>query len=153
MGARYEMIQLANGSELAAKELREARDLLEVRARAAEDEVAVLKVQLEGVYARLEASEETIVGSDARFAQLQSELRVCEVAHATREKELQGKFERELMVLQAKFDKTKRELLDTMSQNLNLDGRLKKAQEKITRMANISSHGGNGTSAPVSSSG
>lgn len=153
MGARYEMIQLANRSEQAAKELREARDLLEIRARAAEDEVAVLKVQLEGVYVRLEVSEETLVSSSNRFAQLQSEFRACEEAYATRENELQVKFERELMVLQAKFDKTKRELLDIMSQNLNLDDRLKKAQEKITRMANISSHGANSGTAPASSSG
>lgn len=153
MGARYEMIQLANRNEQAAKELREARDLLEIRARVAEDEVAVLKVQLEGVYARLEISEETLVSSSNCLTQLQSELRACEEAHATREKELQVKFERELMVLQAKFDKTKRELLDTMSQNLNLDGRLKKAQEKITRMANISNHGTSGGTAPASSSG
>lgn len=148
MGARYEMIQLANRNEQAANELCDLRDALEARARAAEDEVAVLKAQLEGVYSRLEVSEETLVDGNLRFTNLQDELKTCIEAHNTREKELQVKFERELMVLQAKFDKTKREMLDTMSQNLNLDGRLKKAQEKITRMANNNTN----SHAPVSTS-
>lgn len=153
MAARFEMIQLANRSEASAKELRSERDRLEIRTQSAEDEAAVLKNQLESVYARLEGSEDAGARSSARVLQLQDELStVVEAAH-TRECELQVEHEREQVLLQAKFDKTKRELLDTMSQNLNLDGRLKKAQEKIARMANISGGGGAGAAPSSSSSG
>lgn len=146
MAARYEMIQLANRHEATAAALRTERDRLDARTKDAEDEAAVLKAQLDSVYARLEAAEDGRASASARIVQLQSELVACIEAAQTRERELQVKAERELLALQSKFDKTKRELLDAMSQNLNLDGRLKKAQEKIARMANI---GSSSTSTPA----
>lgn len=135
------MIQHANRNEKLANELREAKSGFEARANTAENEVSVLKVQLEAVYARLETAEDALARSSDAITQLQNEMQVSIEAGRTREQEMQVENEREMMVLQAKFDKTKRELLDTMSQNLNLDGRLRKAQEKITRMANIGAAG------------
>uniref|UniRef100_K3WIE4 Uncharacterized protein n=1 Tax=Globisporangium ultimum (strain ATCC 200006 / CBS 805.95 / DAOM BR144) TaxID=431595 RepID=K3WIE4_GLOUD len=137
MAARYEMIQHANRNESLANERKSENTALTARVKSAEDEVSVLKVQLDGVYARLETAEDIQMRFSETITQLHNEMRVTLEAARTQEQEMRVKYEREAMVLQAKFDKTKRELLDAMSQNLNLDGRLRKAHEKITRMANI----------------
>lgn len=141
MGARFEMIQLANRSDAAATELRKECERLRTCVQSAEDEVTRLQTQLKSLDARLEAAQDAGAQARDRNTQLQDELAAIVEAAQARECELQAAREHDVLVLQTKFEKAKRELLDTMAQNLNLDGRLKKAQEKIARMASTGAGG------------
>lgn len=61
--------------------------------------------------------------------QLQDEVRSSAEAAAAKEAELLAAFEKQQTALQQKLDKTKRELMESMSEMLNLDSRLRRAQE------------------------
>lgn len=134
MAARHEMIQAANYHEKQAKAIQEERDRYLHRANLAEDEGSVLKMQLESAYGRLEATNAALDEAKATIASVQDQMTVCMKANHVKQAEMQQKFEKDIALVQARFDKVKRELMDAMSQNLNLDSRLRKAQEKLNRM-------------------
>ncbi|GMF12270.1 unnamed protein product [Phytophthora lilii] len=138
MAARYEMVQLANRQEQLAKEACEQRNILESRAEA---ELATQKHQLEDAIERLDATDAALSNAKASIAQLQGELRATAQAAAAKETELLAAFEKQQAALQQKLDKTKRELMESMSEMLNLDSRLRKAQEKLTKQATEGSTG------------
>jgi chromosome segregation ATPase len=135
MAARHEMAQHATCQERLVASVRAQFDALETRAQAAEDEVAVLKLQLDAAYARVATTGSEIQDAGEREQRLRDELRVAVQAAQARELEMQNAFDRQQTALQQRLDKTKRELMETMSTNLNLDSRLRKAQEKLARAA------------------
>lgn len=134
MAARHEMIQAANYHEKQAKLTQEERDRYLQRANLAEDEGSILKMQLDSAYSRLEATDIALQEANATIATIQDQMTVCIKANHVKEAELHQTFEKDQAALQARFDKVKRELMDAMAQNLNLDSRLRKAQEKLNRM-------------------
>ncbi|RLN72227.1 hypothetical protein BBJ28_00000546 [Nothophytophthora sp. Chile5] len=133
MAARYEMVQHATRQEEIAKEASEQRTRYEVRALHAEEEVAAHKQQLEDAYTRLEATNAALVSAKESIRQLQGDVRVGAQAAAAKESELLAAFEKQQTALQQKLDKAKRELMEAVSETLNLDSRLRKAQEKLTK--------------------
>ncbi|KAL4155254.1 hypothetical protein KRP22_009167 [Phytophthora ramorum] len=135
MAARYEMVQHANRQEQLAKEACEQRTLSESRALQAEAELATRKQQLEDAFERLQATDSTLTSAKGSIVQLQGEVRATSQAAAAKEAELLAAFEKQQAVLQQKLDKTKRELMESMSEMLHLDSRLRKAQEKLTKQA------------------
>ncbi|KAL3674204.1 hypothetical protein V7S43_000164 [Phytophthora oleae] len=135
MAARYEMVQLANRQEKLATEACAQRGSLESRAQQAEAELATNKQQLEEAFERLEATNATLSSAKESIVQLQGEVRATAKAAAAKEVELLAAFEKQQAALQQKLDKTKRELMESMSAMLNLDSRLRKAQEKLTKQA------------------
>ncbi|KAL4128269.1 hypothetical protein PRIC2_007261 [Phytophthora ramorum] len=135
MAARYEMVQHANRQEQLAKEACEQRTLSESRALQAEAELATRKQQLEDAFERLQATDSTLTSAKGSIVQLQGEVRATSQAAAAKEAELLAAFEKQQAVLQQKLDKTKRELMKSMSEMLHLDSRLRKAQEKLTKQA------------------
>lgn len=135
MAARHEMARHATHHEQFADSVRAQFDALEARAQLAEDEVAVLKQQLDAAYARVATTGAELQDAGAREQRLRDELRVAVQAAQARELEMQNAFDRQQTALQQRLDKTKRELMEVMSTNLNLDSRLRKAQEKLARAA------------------
>lgn len=133
MAARHEMAQHATRQKQLAAAARAQVDALEARAQAAEDEVAVLKQQLDAAYARVATAGAEIQDAGEREQRLRDELRVALQAAQARELEMQSASDRQQAALQQRLDKTKRELMETMSTNLSLDSRLRKAQEKLAR--------------------
>lgn len=141
MAARYEMVQLANRQEQSAKEACERRNHMESRAHQAEAELATHKQQLEDAFERLEATNAALSNAKVSIVQLQGEVRATAQAAAAKEAELFAAFEKQQAALQIKLDKTKRELMESMGQMLNLDSRLRKAQEKLTKQATDTTSG------------
>ncbi|GMF17575.1 unnamed protein product [Phytophthora fragariaefolia] len=141
MAARHEMVQHANRQEQLAKEACEQRNHLESRANQAEAELTVHKQQLQDAFERLEATNATLSNAKISIVQLQGEVRATAKAAAAKEAELLAAFERQQSALQQRLDKTKRELMESMSEMLNLDSRLRKAQEKLNKQAGDSSSG------------
>lgn len=134
MAARHEMIQTANYHEQRAEVIQTERDRHLQRANMAEDEGSVLKMQLESAYSRLETADAALEEAKATILTVQDQMSVCMKASHVKQAEMQQKFEKDQAILQARFDKVKHELMDAMAQNLNLDSRLRKAQEKLNRM-------------------
>ncbi|KAG7387393.1 hypothetical protein PHYPSEUDO_014156 [Phytophthora pseudosyringae] len=141
MAARYEMVQLANRQEKLAKEACEQRDVLEARANEAEAELGTNKQQMEEAFERLEATNATLSSAKASILQLQGEVRATAQAAAAKETELLAAFEKQQAALQQKLDKTKRELMESVSEMLHLDSRLRRAQEKLTKQTTDATSG------------
>ncbi|GLE03757.1 hypothetical protein PINS_up012659 [Pythium insidiosum] len=135
MAARHEMARRATSAEERMKVLEAERNVAQHRSTELADEVSVLRLQLDGAYSRLEATDQALRTAKLSIEQLHQELEVCVAAADAKQAELKVQYEKELTTLQQRFDKTKRELMETMSQNLSLDGRLRKAQEKLTRLS------------------
>ncbi|KAJ0405668.1 hypothetical protein ATCC90586_004471 [Pythium insidiosum] len=135
MAARHEMARRATAAEERMRVLDAERNVAQHRATELADEVSVLRLQLDGAYSRLEATDQALRTAKLSIEQLHGEIEVCVAAADAKQAELKVQFEKELSTLQQRYDKTKRELMETMSQNLSLDGRLRKAQEKLTRLS------------------
>ncbi|KAG7396211.1 hypothetical protein PHYBOEH_002591 [Phytophthora boehmeriae] len=133
MAARYEMVQLANRQEAIAKAAEEELHRQEVRSLQAEAKVTELKQQLENTSARLEATDSALLSAKESIVQLQEDVQASFRAAAAKEAELVVAFEKQQAAMQDKLDKTKRELLEAVSEMLSLDGRLRKAQEKLAQ--------------------
>ncbi|KAG6580320.1 uncharacterized protein IUM83_15082 [Phytophthora cinnamomi] len=131
MAARYEMVQHANRQEKLAAEACEQRNQLESRAHQAEAEAATLKLQLQDAFERFEDTNTTLSNAKTSIVQLQNEVRATADAATAKEAELLAAFEKQQAAMQQKLDKTKRELMESMSEVLNLDNRLRRAQEKL----------------------
>ncbi|KAE9017471.1 hypothetical protein PF010_g7058 [Phytophthora fragariae] len=135
MAARYEMVQHANRQEKLAKEACEQRNQLESRAHQAEAELATHMQQLQDTIERFEATNSMLSNAKISIVQLQGEVRATTEAAATKESELLAAFEKQQAALQQKLDKTKHELMESMSEMLNLDSRLRRTQEKLAKQA------------------
>ncbi|KAG6585039.1 uncharacterized protein IUM83_08343 [Phytophthora cinnamomi] len=135
MAARYEMVQHANRQEKLAAEACEQRNQLESRVHQAEAEAATLKLQLQDAFERFEDTNTTLSNAKTSIVQLQNEVRATADAAAAKEAELLAAFEKQQAAMQQKLDKTKRELMESMSEVLNLDNRLRRAQEKLAKQA------------------
>ncbi|KAJ8519121.1 hypothetical protein ON010_g18112 [Phytophthora cinnamomi] len=135
MAARYEMVQHANRQEKLAAEACEQRNQLESRVHQAEAEAATLKLQLQDAFERFEDTNTTLSNAKTSIVQLQNEVRATADAATAKEAELLAAFEKQQAAMQQKLDKTKRELMESMSEVLNLDNRLRRAQEKLAKQA------------------
>ncbi|KAE9339053.1 hypothetical protein PR003_g11211 [Phytophthora rubi] len=135
MAARYETVQHANRQEKLAKEACEQRNQLESRAHQAEAELATHMQQLQDTIERFEATNSMLSNAKISIVQLQGEVRATAEAAATKESELLAAFEKQQAALQQKLDKTKHELMESMSEMLNLDSRLRRTQEKLAKQA------------------
>ncbi|TMW56253.1 hypothetical protein Poli38472_008901 [Pythium oligandrum] len=136
MAARLEMCELAKRCEQNMLVMEKEKNIAVEKAKQLEDELAVTRLQLESAYSRLEATDNALRAAKTTIERMQHEMDVCLSAAQTKQDELKAYYDKEMSMLQQRFDKTKRELLDTMSQNLSLDGRLRKAQEKLNRLVN-----------------
>jgi hypothetical protein len=136
MSARHAMCAETKQSENRRKDLEKEKREAELRAKESTEELNVATVQLQCAYSRLGASDDALACAKATIERLQQEMEVCLQAGRVKEAELKTVYEAQMQTLQQRFDKTKRELMDAMSQNLALDGRLRKAQEKLNKIVN-----------------
>lgn len=134
MSARHEMCALAKHCESQMKTLEKAKLSAEHRARENAEELTVSRYQLENAYSRFEATDQALQAAKATIERQQNEMEVCIQAAQAKEVEMKAYYEKETLQLQQRADKAKRELMDAMSQNLSLDGRLRKAQEKLKKL-------------------
>ncbi|DBA00522.1 TPA: hypothetical protein N0F65_006426 [Lagenidium giganteum] len=134
MAARHEMMEQAKYHQKISKDLQESKTFYAHKAKEAEDELAVLKHQIDGAYARLEATDEALGQAKGTISKLHDEMSLCIQSAHVRELEMRNQYDKEMTTLQQRYDKLKRELMEIMSQNMNLDGRLRKMQEKLSRV-------------------
>lgn len=133
MAARHEFARHATHYEQLAASVRTDFDSLQVRMQQTQDELAVIKLQLEAAYGRVDTASAELEIAVERETALRDQLEVAMKAGATRELELKNEFDQQQTALQQRLDKTKRELMDVVSNNLSLDSRLRKTQEKLAR--------------------
>lgn len=135
MAARYEMMQCANRHEKLAKEASEQCKIWESRAFKAETELATNQHQLNEAIQRFEATRDELINAKKSIDQLQAETQATVQAAAIKEAELVAASDKEQAALQQKLDKTKRDLMESAAKMLNLDSRLRKAQERLLKKA------------------
>ncbi|KAL7688167.1 hypothetical protein Plhal304r1_c020g0072911 [Plasmopara halstedii] len=135
MAARYESIQCANRHEKLAKEASDKQKNWKSHALKAEAEAEKYKLQLKEAFQRLDVTQEELSDAKKSITQLQDEAEATRQAAAIKEAELLADSDKIQAVLQQNLDKTKRELMESVAKMLNLDSRLRKAQERLMKKA------------------
>ncbi|KAF0687588.1 Aste57867_20707 [Aphanomyces stellatus] len=133
MGARHEVIKCWNDTKAALAEMTKERDDLIVALRNTKDSLRLLEGVLEETQTTCQEYETELDEKDEAIGALRGNIEEITAAHEVRVSEKSKRYEEEYDKLLAKYDKTKKELVETVQDNIILDGKLRAAHDRISR--------------------
>ncbi|CAK4671166.1 unnamed protein product [Aphanomyces euteiches] len=133
MGARHEVIKCWKETQAALAEMTAQMDALAEALKRAQEERTLVELKLDESNQTRRRHEEDLRVQLNVVETLRANINEMSDTHHKQVAELNRQHEAELEAVQAKLDKTKKELVETVQDNIILDGKLRAAHDRIAR--------------------
>ncbi|CAK4096181.1 unnamed protein product [Aphanomyces euteiches] len=133
MGARHEVIKCWKETQAALAEMTAQKDDLAEALKRAQEERTLVELKLDESNQTRRRHEEDLRVQLNVVETLRANINEMSDTHHKQVAELNRQHEAELEAVQAKLDKTKKELVETVQDNIILDGKLRAAHDRIAR--------------------
>ncbi|KDO34841.1 hypothetical protein SPRG_00902 [Saprolegnia parasitica CBS 223.65] len=133
MGARHEALQALKETQRQLHEMTMVRDGCNQTIAHLGETVDKLNASLRETTSVAKGQTDALAAQEHMLLELRATIDEQATAHAATLQQAAARHDEEYTKLQAKLDKTNKELVESVQDNIALDGKLRQAQERISR--------------------